>query len=97
MIRTDDDGELLCPECGGSYLRHHTVTCFDRGEDADTVTVTTVDAFGLSRHTAGNNASGNPSARRDGATVQFTCENCGEPSTLYIAQHKGRTQIGWGP
>lgn len=34
-IKTNEQGELLCPSCGGNYLHHERVTVYDRREDAE--------------------------------------------------------------
>ena len=39
--------------------------------------------------------SGNPSARRHGIAIEFTCEQCGDGLRLTIAQHEGHTLIEW--
>ena len=39
--------------------------------------------------------SGNPSDRRHGLAVAFTCEACPFQGELTVAQHKGATLVGW--
>lgn len=89
--------DLLCPRCGSDYLHHNDVLVFDRREDAEAVTLTQVDAGSVSVSMAPSTAAGNPSMRRDGVTINFWCENCGEnrPLQLHLAQHKGCTEIFW--
>lgn len=48
----------------------------------------------------GTSGERNPSSRRDGLVISFTCEQCsrddpGDVIELTIAQHKGSTEIGW--
>lgn len=85
-----------CPRCGGMYLHHGAVCVFARPEDGDTVAVAKVTADGTSSTRVVDSAdSGNPSARRGGITIAFSCEECGDGLTLCIAQHKGITEIWW--
>lgn len=92
----DTCGLLQCPECRGEhdYLHHSTVETFTRGEDAQTGThyVITPD----DRCYEDDNLFGNPSPRRDGIRIHFTCENCDLDRPLWIYQHKGQTFIEWG-
>ena len=92
-----DEGLLKCPRCKGDYLHHMTVKVFDRGEDAKRVDVTTLGIDGLSRRTVPSEGSGNPSCRRDGLTIEFWCEECGEDTAfiLGVSQHKGCTYLRW--
>ncbi len=86
---------LICPRCGSDTLHHQGVTSFDRAEDASRVVKTTVFAGNVKADPAAANA-GNPSSRRDGIVIDFSCEQCGEASLqLTIGQHKGSTEIGW--
>jgi hypothetical protein len=94
--RMVDMAVLKCPSCGGNDLHHGLIKIFDRDEDDEFVTLTTMKD-GLT--TAGripSQGSGNPSSRRHGLTIDFWCEACeGETFTLGIAQHKGWTNIEW--
>jgi hypothetical protein len=100
QIRTkgwsDQKSLLLCPRCGSDYLHHTGLTVFDRGEDADRVTQTDVSGGKVSINPNALGAN-NPSSRRDGITIDFWCEACGDdqPVKLTLAQHKGNTEIGW--
>jgi len=38
---------------------------------------------------------GNPSRRRDGLAIEFSCENCPAILELTIKQHKGETFFAW--
>lgn len=100
-----DELTLLCPRCLGNNLHHDTVTVFGRNEDAETVTVTTVGSNPrLDIVEMPNRLSGNPSSRRDGLAIRFTCENCDQPDEdevegdgieLTVTQHKGCTILKW--
>ena len=89
--------EPVCPNCGSDYLHHETVTVFNRRREDDIMAQrTTVAPDGSIRsEMADSYGSGNPSSRRDGLTIRFSCEGCEYVSTLGIAQHKGNTQISW--
>jgi hypothetical protein len=98
---------LLCPGCEEAYLHQGAVTAYNRGEDASHTRVTMVSDTGYSDHLIPSDQCDNPSSRRDGIVIVFTCETCHErglndepalfetPLELTIAQHKGCTQLGW--
>jgi hypothetical protein len=91
----DDDGNLLCPECGDCTLHRETVTVFDRIED-DTVTMLTeVERGEVEQHDVASTRTRNPSGRRHGVTITFWCENCTNLYDLTLAQHKGGTVVTW--
>lgn len=97
---TDGTSDLLCPRCKGFNLRQETVTIFQRVEDAETLTKITVDGSNFEAKVVPADGSGNPSNRRHGMVIQFSCENCCIDSKdgvieLTIAQHKGATEVGW--
>jgi hypothetical protein len=90
---------LRCPRCGGEYLHHMGVKVFDRGEDGPAVVRTSVTGGASKMELVLAADSQNPSSRRDGLAIQFSCEGCGGSADdlieLTIAQHKGSTEIGW--
>jgi hypothetical protein len=81
---------LLCPKCNSDYLRHERVVVFERGEDDETGLRVIVSER---RAAIDNSLTGNPSSRRDGITIYFSCESCHTNSKLEIAQHKGQTEV----
>ena len=85
------DDVLLCPACGGDYLHQGKVEIFNRSEDADEGAHVSVlgDDVRVNRDLAGN-----PSARRHGMTINFTCELCPAQIQMDISQHKGNTYVG---
>jgi hypothetical protein len=91
---------LPCPRCGSEYLHQGKVTVYDRGEDAETYLKTEVGAKIVVQHVRASGQD-NPSERRDGVAIEFSCENCetkdpGGPRLEFtIAQHKGRTEMRW--
>ena len=91
-----DIESLLCPRCGEDYLHQCGVTVYDRGEDAEMTTVTTVDDGLVGSHLVPSNEAANPSSRRDGIAIMFTCETCDDGwFELTFAQHKGMTHVAW--
>ena len=94
---------LFCPRCNGTYLHHGEVEVFDRPEDGEEVDVVSVLDGRVSSHLHLNETSGNPSKRRTGVVLTFTCEDCNGgdsvPSRdimeLCIDQHKGQTFVRW--
>lgn len=82
--------ELLCPCCGGNYLHHAKVEVFERDEDASVGTHAT---FANGAAKLDGDISGNPSRRRGGIAIHFTCEQCPAEPVLYISQHKGCTLL----
>jgi predicted RNA-binding Zn-ribbon protein involved in translation (DUF1610 family) len=100
---------LLCPRCGEAYLHHSTVSVFERGEDDDEVLLTRVNYGSGAQTSVVSNSPDNPSSRRNGVVISFSCENCGpeffdagDPGTwktpgmeLCLAQHKGMTFLYW--
>ena len=92
------DPVLKCPLCGEHYLHQGRVDVFKRSEDEEAVTRTTVMWDGTaSVATVANTGSGNPSSRRDGLTIGFSCEMCNDIFVLSISQHKGQTLVRWEP
>lgn len=92
---TSDKIELKCPRCGGLNLHQGRVTVFDRAEDAEQTTVTTVAGGLTASHLLPSKRVANPSCRRHGLAIAFECEACGAGIELTIAQHKGATEFGW--
>ena len=80
--------ELRCPSCGSNYLHHEKVEIFDRGEDEEKGLHVSVENRVVKTDI---DISGNPSSRRHGVKVYFSCENCEAQPVLSISQHKGNT------
>jgi len=87
----EDFGALLeCPSCGGNHLHHEKVEIFERAEDRDNgIHISVADGAA----TVDASLKGNPSSRRHGLSIHFTCEHCPAISILTIAQHKGNTWV----
>jgi len=98
LVRFGQDNELVCPRCGGENLHHVAVTAYDRHEDDVRETVTTFRNELVASHREPAIATNNPSTRRHGLTISFTCEECSgdtEVIELALAQHKGSTYLRW--
>jgi hypothetical protein len=87
---------LICPDCGSTYLHHGTVEVFFRKEDSPTVVHTEAFGQGANVEAKLNGLSGNPSPRRGGVKITFSCEECSMINALQIIQHKGETELSWG-
>ena len=82
--------ELECPNCNGNNLHHGKVEVFDREEDKSTgLRVSIVDGAS----TIDTNLQRNPSERRHGLIIHFSCEHCEAKPLLTIVQHKGSTYV----
>jgi len=88
----NSDGHLLCPCCDYAWTHHGTVEIFDRAEDEE-MCLHTVANHRKVQTNYDSSADGNPSLRRDGLIVHFTCEGCSIETQLTIAQHKGQTEM----
>jgi hypothetical protein len=84
--------ELLCPSCGGNYLRHGSVHIYDRREDSRTGVHIAVTGANVSMD---GEMKANPSDRREGLLIEFHCEECKANPVLAISQHKGCTQVNF--
>ena len=82
--------ELACPGCGQNSLHHDRVEVFECAEDATTGLHVTVAEM---KSTTDMSLIGNPSKRRHGLVVHFSCEHCDAKPTLKISQHKGSTYV----
>lgn len=85
-----DNAELLCPSCGGEFLRQKQVRVFARSEDATSGVRAT---FGDRGFAIDSGMGGNPSPRGDGISISLECDQCGATSELTVSQHKGQTLI----
>jgi hypothetical protein len=85
-------GVLKCAGCGEEYTRVKGVYWFRRGEDRSSCDTGFLTLSGHQDSVKTSNEF-NPSARRDGLRVIYSCEHCSTLSSLNIAQHKGSTYI----
>lgn len=93
---------LLCPGCDNDYLHHEKVEIFDRSADEErgvhvTVGVEATDGSITRASTVGVDADmrNNPSSRRHGIRIHFSCELCDALPVLSLWQHKGTTFIAF--
>ena len=88
------ESTLVCPHCGGGQLHQLAVEVYFRKEDATHGINATV--FGTAEIcTTSSSQERNPSPRRDGVRIRFTCEHCPKEPALAIIQHKGDTEMFW--
>jgi hypothetical protein len=81
---------LLCPNCGFDYLHHVRVEVFERKEDEQKgVHVSVANGTAV----IDQQLNGNPSSRRHGLRIEFSCEGCSTRPVLTIAQDKGQTHV----
>ena len=89
---------LLCPVCKDEHTHHERVEVFARQEDEETGTHTTIVGASVK---VDKDMRNNPSRRRHGVRVYFTCEQChheldGDSPPMFqllIIQHKGHTLL----
>lgn len=79
---------LNCPNCSSIYMRQCKIEIFERGEDDKQGNHVIVDGDNIS---VDRSMADNPSARRQGMRIYFSCEECKEKPKLAITQHKGQT------
>lgn len=98
-IRMHANDVMECPVCKCDYLHHQTVEVYSRAA-FDSEDGICVQAFPSMELHVDRDISRNPSTRRDGIRIYFTCEdchhdpdNCPPPYEMLIYQHKGRTYI----
>ena len=100
-------GLLLCPECNLENLHQGNATIYERGEDGDYTTVIAQNGHEVMATKFPSEETHNPSSRRHGLIIEFTCESCHhgygdevrpaytDPFRLAIYQHKGYTLMEW--
>ncbi len=86
---------LVCPNCGEEYLHHEGIVSYDRTEDSNVLLKTKIKRYDVHSEYVNSEGSGNPSDRRDGVAIHFSCECCYADMRLTLAQHKGRTFVAW--
>ena len=106
VVDSENYGELICPCGNGGNLHQENVTIFVCGESSHTTTVIAQDGRSVQATEFPSQDTCNPSPRRHGMLLEFTCEQCsykqnGDDSTLEktfrlaIFQHKGHTFMEW--
>lgn len=81
---------LRCPACNYECLHHERVEIFERREDAQRGLHVTVESGKVE---IDQDIDENPSRRRHGLTIYFSCETCPKKSRLTLAQHKGASLV----
>jgi hypothetical protein len=107
VVDSDNHGELICPCGNGGNIHQGNTTIFECGEDPDTVTVIAQDGHNVQATKFPARDTCNPSPRRHGMLIEFTCEQCSynydgenyptidKTFRLAIFQHKGNTFMEW--
>lgn len=91
IISSAGERTLHCPACDGFYLHQGRTEIFNRGEDEAEGTHVVIEGENVQTN---RDLSGNPSGRRHGLTIHFTCETCPAAVQMHIYQHKGNTFVG---
>jgi hypothetical protein len=82
---------LCCPNCDCEYMHQYRTEVFELPhEDAITGLRVIVDDMEARIATT---LQGNPSGRRNGIVIYFTCEGCDKITLFSIYQHKGQTLL----
>ena len=84
--------DLECPSCKGNNLHHEKVEIFERGEDQPTGLHVSVEN---GKSITDTDLTGNPSNRRHGLSIHFSCEHCEAKPVLTVVQHKGSTYVNF--
>lgn len=90
-----DDDWLTCPACGSYYLHQECMTVFDRHEDGKETRIVNIGKGTIVSGLVPSDETENPSRRRHGISIQFSCEQCPANLELTIAQHKGLEIMKW--
>lgn len=86
----NEDNVLLCPTCGCYNLHQNQIVSVFRDDEDKDGTIVNITRKRIIKKRA---TSKDIPYRRDAAFVYFTCEECGETSSLIILQHKGCTYL----
>lgn len=81
---------LRCKSCGFNCVHQERVDVFERGEDQEYGVHVSV---GNMKAVIDTSLTDNPSKRRDGVSIFYSCEACNDITRLDIYQHKGNTFI----
>ncbi len=99
------EGEAMeCPHCESNNLHQSQVQLYCRTEgvsartkrESNVLIVTSMyDGMVSQCSDSEENDESNPSPRRQGMRVIFSCENCDNYPQWVMFQHKGQTYTGW--
>jgi hypothetical protein len=103
-IDTQEHGQIWenpihCAWCGEFNLHHFKVEFFARHEDDELTQETQIELnrgrwANVTVQLVASRRSRNPSSRRTGLIISFSCEHCSGITELHIAQHKGTEYFG---
>ena len=91
-MKDQDKWMPLETPCGGDGLHQMRISIFSRTEDDDAIGMQ-VDCYdGSMRHL---DPVHNPSPRRQGIRIVYSCEHCAVDHSLVMFQHKGVEYMKW--
>ena len=95
LTYTSEDKIVNCASCGEPNTHQVGFIWFQRAEDAVQGSAVFITSSGQHRSIPYNDGpnSPNPSSRRHGSIVVFSCEHCDALTGIHFAQHKGITII----
>ena len=108
-LATESGYTICCPSCRSEYLHQESVDVYFRTEDDLDDGIAVIPSITSSErlikrpryktntdtNVEFNARQPNPSPRRDGLVITFSCEACTASPKLRVYQHKGRTFVGW--
>lgn len=86
---------IKCAHCGEDYLHQEIVLWFRRTEDNEKCNTAVVTIDDVECVTTSNRY--NPSGRRDGMIIGFSCEHGCSWTALNVWQHKGNSYFSVTP
>lgn len=96
LVNYSDFQSTLIAPCGDTWLHQHRVEMFCRSEDEAFCEKVEIDHYSGRVMQKRVDNSQNPSDRRQGMRIIFSCETCEDGEHhLTIKQHKGMTYIQW--
>jgi hypothetical protein len=93
-VRIDPNDILKCQSCDSINLHHGRLEIFNRSAE-DSRTGIHIIVEPMSVWDVDDRMANNPSPRRNGFFLSFTCEMCEAKPTLAVFQHKGSTYMEW--
>jgi hypothetical protein len=76
FLTPDNPTALSCPKCDEVYLHQGNTAIYERKEDAPYTTVISQNGHEVTAIKFPSEETHNPSSRRHGLTIEFTCEHC---------------------
>lgn len=97
-----DNGKLLCPLCGGSYIHLNEAVVAGRPREDGPVIHASINANGEASTDGDVNGAFEEPGRRHTFRLAGYCEQCGGRFAFQFQQHKGETLVSvlrdvWSP